>query len=378
MTRRSVLLCGAWDEGPGYPRTTALRQALRAQGVEVGECRAEASGRDKQRLLRQPWRWPGWLLREWLRRRTFRRRLRAALQQQRPDAVLVPYPGHLYIKDVAAVSDVPVVLDLFLSAYDTAVEDRGLFAKGSLPAWLLLRLDRQACAAADLVLLDTDEHAAHVAQLTGMAKDHFASLAVSDPDAPLHPAPYPEPCGRLQLLFFGTGVPLHGLSVLLAAMAHTRAVQLTLVGGTDVDRAAAAALGDRVTLLPQFVDRQRLQQLLDAAELVAGVFSPAPKAARVVPFKVMHALAAGRPVITADTPPLRRLAGAVAPCFLVAAGDAAALAQRLDQLAADRPALVAAAAAARACYDRHFAVAATGEKLCELLAAATRGGSDAS
>lgn len=369
MTRGLVLLCGAWDEGPGYPRAAALRQGLLAQGMTVGECRAEAAGTKKQRLLAQPWRWPLWAAREWLRRRAFRQRLRRVLRQQQPIAVVVPYPGHLYVRDVAAAVKVPVVLDLLLSAYDTAVLDRRLFAPHSLPAWLLQRLDRKACAAADLVLLDTDEHAAHLAQLTGMPRRHFAELPVSDPDAPLQPAPYRRQPGRpLQLLFFGTGVPLHGLDVLLAAVARTTDVHLTLVGGTDADRDAARRLGDRVELLPSFVDRQRLQQLLDASELVAGVFAANAKTQRVVPFKLVHALAAGRPVITADTRPVRRLCGDDQAALLVPAGDAAALADKLQQLARDDAALQRAAAQARATYDRSFAVAATGKRLCDLLA----------
>ncbi len=50
MTER-VLFCGAWDEGPGYPRATALRQALAAQGVHIDELKAPAMGQEKQKLL---------------------------------------------------------------------------------------------------------------------------------------------------------------------------------------------------------------------------------------------------------------------------------------------------------------------------------------
>ena len=32
-----VLLCGAWDEGAGYPRTRSLRQGLEAAGIEAHE-----------------------------------------------------------------------------------------------------------------------------------------------------------------------------------------------------------------------------------------------------------------------------------------------------------------------------------------------------
>ena len=38
MMNDRVLLCGAWDEGAGYPRTRSLRQGLEAAGIEVSEC----------------------------------------------------------------------------------------------------------------------------------------------------------------------------------------------------------------------------------------------------------------------------------------------------------------------------------------------------
>ncbi|MGE3172822.1 MAG: glycosyltransferase [Planctomycetota bacterium] len=367
-----VLFCGAWDEGCGYPRAAALRQGLRHAGVEVDECRMApvAGGRQKQRLLRQPWRWPGFVVRTALQRVRLRRQLRRALGERRPEVVVVPYPGHQLIETVARTARVPVVLDLFLSAYDTAVTDRGLVAADSVSARMLRALDRRACGAADLVLVDTEENATFVAELTGIAKEHFAAVAVGDPDAPATPAPYAQPApGALPLLFFGTGVPLHGLTTLLEAVARAPAVTLTLIGGTADERAQAQRLlGARLRLLPEFVARPQLQAELDRAALVAGVFGTGPKAARVVPFKVVHALASGRPVITADTPAARAALGDGAPAFLVPAGDAPALAARLQELARQPELLGAAAARARAVHDRCFSTQASGAQLRALLA----------
>ncbi|MFY9343889.1 MAG: hypothetical protein WAT39_15470, partial [Planctomycetota bacterium] len=150
-----VLFCGLFDEGPGYPRTTSLRAGLLANGITVRECRLPGSGRDKQRLLGAVWRWPLVWWRQRRRRQQLLAQLRATLAEARPRCIVVPYPGHDLVQSVKAATDVPVVLDLFLSAYDTVVEDRALVAPGSLAAAWLRRLDARACAAADLVLLDT-------------------------------------------------------------------------------------------------------------------------------------------------------------------------------------------------------------------------------
>jgi hypothetical protein len=287
----------------------------------------------------------------------------------RPRCIVVPYPGHAVVGDLAAAAGVPVVLDLFLSAYDTVVEDRRLVEPGSIAAAWLRRLDARACAAADLVLLDTPENAAYVAELTALPPGRFAWLPVSDPDAPAREA---APCapagGRLQLLFFGTGVPLHGLGVLLDAAASAPAIDLTLVGGTEADRARASALlGPRLRLEPQFVDRARLQELIERSHLVAGVFGASGKTQRVVPWKLVHALAAGRPVLTADSPAVSGWLEGSGAVFLVPAADVGALARELAALSSDPARIAAATRKARGAYDRHFGVARLAERWHRLL-----------
>lgn len=363
-----VLFCGAFDDGPGYPRTNSLRAGLRANGIEVRDCRVPGLGRDKQKVLASPWRWPGALWRQRQRRQQLLRGLHAAIAECRPRCVVVPYPGHGVVQAVRAATDLPVVLDLFLSAYDTVVEDRQLVAPGSLGACWLQRLDTKACAAADLVLLDTPANAAYVAALTGLPGERFAWLPVHDPD-PAQAAPWSVGApGTLQLLFFGTGVPLHGLATLLDAVAMAQGVQLTLVGGTKGDRDyARQLLRERVVLEPEFVPWQHLQQLLQHAQLVAGVFGDGSKAQRVVPFKVVHALAAGRPVLTADTPAVCQWLEGSGAVFLVPAGNAAALAGMLRELVAAPLRVGAAAALARPTYDRHFGTAQLARRWAALL-----------
>ncbi|MCR9243386.1 MAG: glycosyltransferase [bacterium] len=386
-SRPNVLLCGAWDDGDGYPRTAALRQGLERAGYEVRECRVPGLGRSKQKLLRQPWRWPGAMWRAVADRRRLRRQLRAELQDHEPQCVLVPYPGHHLASAIrtntqrATAGKVPVVLDLFLSAYDTVVEDRRLCEPGSIGAWAMQELDRQACAAADLVLVDTPENAAYVAELTELPAERFAWLPLSDPEVDrVSASPFEDEAGSsagssdcLRVLFFGTGVPLHGLDVLVAAVRRQPTLELTLVGGTADDRAhATEQLGDRVTLAPEFVARSELANYLRACDVVAGVFGTTSKAQRVVPWKVVIALGAGRPVVTADTPAVCGWLEGSDAVHLTPAGDVVALAETLARLAADRAALAVATAAARPTYDRHFATARAAERWPDLLAQVSR------
>jgi glycosyltransferase involved in cell wall biosynthesis len=364
-----VLLCGAWDEGAGYPRTRSLRQGLEAAGIEVSECRVPGLGQKKQQILRQPWRWPLAWWRQKSHRETLLQSLEAKVAEVRPHAVLVPYPGHGLVRTIKERVAAPVAFDMFLSAYDTVVEDRKIVRPGSLIANHLQRMDTKACSAADLVVLDTPENAAYVQSLTGLPADRFAWLPVHDPDAAPHVEPWQAPGdGVLQLLFFGTGVPLHGLKTLIAAVAQVDTVHLTLVGGAEDERRfAKQVLGERVTVGPTFVDNARLRELLDASHLVAGVFGESNKTQRVVPFKLVHALAAGRPVITADTPAVARWLDGSGVVFTAEAADSGDLAARLRELSGNLDQLAASASMARGVYNRHFGTQQLAERWREVL-----------
>jgi glycosyltransferase involved in cell wall biosynthesis len=368
-----VLAFGAWDRGAGYPRGTALLDSLRRRGVAVTECRVDLpyQGADKRRLLASPWRWP----RYWLSMRRARRQalrvLRQTLASASPDLVLVPYPGHLVVGWVRAVWTGPLVLDLFLSAHDTIIVDRQLFGAGSMMARLMRRLDRRAAAAADRVLLDTEQNADHVARLVGLSRRRFVAVPVSDPGESASPPPYRPPGvgDKLEVLFFGTGVPLHGLGYLLDALEHCEGVRLTLVGGAPADRARARFLAPpKIRILGEFLPDDELRRRLARTHLVAGVFGTSQKTDRVVPLKVMLALGAGRPVITARTTAIASVLQSGRECITVPAGDSRALAAALQRLA-DAPApLAELARAARQAYEREFALSRVGGRLLEVFA----------
>ena len=75
-----------------------------------------------------------------------------------PDAVVVGYLGHFDVLLARRLfPHVPVVLDHLVGASDTAT-DRGV--GGGARQRLLRRLDDAALAAADVVVVDTDEHRA--------------------------------------------------------------------------------------------------------------------------------------------------------------------------------------------------------------------------
>ncbi len=377
MSNLRVLVFGAWDDGPGYPRTRSWLLGLSAVGESPTLWRLPSlfGGQKKVDIVRQPWRWPGAACQLLAARQRARRAIGVALQSIDPHVVLVPYPGHALAPVVRAAFAGPIVLDLFLSAHDTVIEDRGYFRPRSLPARALLALDRRACAAADLVLVDTPAHAAHIAATFGLPAERTAWLPVGDPDAPAEPPPYPALTMPLRVLFFGTGVPLHGLPILVDAVQRCLgAVRLEVIGGSRAERTAITALASpHIQLGPVFLPRYELGAAIARAHVVAGVFGTSAKAQRVIPFKLVHALAAGRPVLTGDSPAVREWLRPGEDVLVAPMGDARGLAACLSELARAPHELPKIAIAARQTFEHRFSAVAIGHQLQALLAGVAQG-----
>ena len=137
-----------------HPRIATLGAGLRDSGIEVAECNAplglDTAGRVA--MLAQPWRAPALVARRWAAL------ARSARRMPDPDAVLVGYLGHFDVHLARLLfRRVPVVLDHLAGASDTG-RDRRLDGG---PRQALLRLiDAAALRAADVVLVDTEEHRA--------------------------------------------------------------------------------------------------------------------------------------------------------------------------------------------------------------------------
>ena len=79
----------------------------------------------------------------------------------------------------------------------------------------------------------------------------------------------------------------------------------------------------------------RLPSHISSADICLGVFGSTSKAQRVIPNKVWHALAVGRPVVTGDGPAVREVLRDGEHCLLVPFGNASAIARALTRLADD-------------------------------------------
>jgi glycosyltransferase involved in cell wall biosynthesis len=252
---------------------------------------------------------------------------------------------------------VPIVLDHLISAAGTA-KDRRIGGSG-LKQRLLTLIDAAALRAADIVVVDTEEHLeivpekyrskAVVVHVGAPTPWHAAARELSAT------APSATDVGPLKVVFYGLYTPLQGTPVIGEALGRIAGapVEVTMIGrGQDEAETKRAAAGNQSVRWLDWVPAAELPALVAAHDVCLGIFGTGDKALRVVPNKVFQGAAAGCAVITSDTAPQRRVLGDAA--VLVPPGDAAALADALLRLADDREALLKLRHAARQLAAERF------------------------
>jgi len=151
-----TIIFGTYDTAM-HPRVATIAEGLAARGFEVTECNIPLglTTADRVDMLAKPWKAVGLVTRlasRWGGLAAKARRL------GRPDVVVVGYLGHFDVHLARLLyrrGKVPIVLDHLISAANTA-KDRRL--DGGLKTKLLRLIDAAALRAADIVVVDTDEH----------------------------------------------------------------------------------------------------------------------------------------------------------------------------------------------------------------------------
>lgn len=348
-------------QADSHPRIQVLIEGFRSLGHQVVEINEPLglSTAERVSMLLRPWTVPVLALKLLLRWARLIVRALAELRRGRPDVVVVGYLGHFDVHLAKLLfRGSPVILDHLIFAAGTAI-DRGR-RKGTVVRILDL-VDRLALAAADVIVVDTEEHQARVPRAlagrtvvatVGAEAAWFTAGATAVAD--------PGPDEPVKVVFFGLFTPLQGAVVIGEALALLGAtgidpsrLSVSMIGtGQDLTAARAAAGAAAAVHWIGWVDPAELPSVVAAHHVALGIFGTTVKGAQVVPNKVYQSAAAGCAIITSDTGPQRRMLGSSAE--FVPVGDAHRLASVLAELAGDRELLALGRRQARALALRCF------------------------
>jgi glycosyltransferase involved in cell wall biosynthesis len=365
-----ITVFGTYDTSM-HPRIATIAEGLAANGFDVAECNAPLglTTADRVNMLAKPWiGGPALLARLASRWTTLAVR---AFRMPVPDVVVVGYLGHFdvhlarlvfRVRGLLRRKRILIVLDHLINASDTG-KDRRL--DGGPRQALLRMIDAGALGAADVIIMDTDEH---LATLPERHRRRAVVVHVGAPaawyDAGRDVAAGPG-AGPLRVIFYGLYTPLQGTPTIGAALgaiassgddSPATGIEVTMVGrGQDEAETKAAAKASTSVRWLDWVPAPELPALVAEHDVCLGIFGTGEKARRVVPNKVFQGAAAGCAIITSDTPPQRRVFGDAA--LLVPPGDADALAAALLELASDPDRLQELRTAARTIAEKRFAPA---------------------
>jgi glycosyltransferase involved in cell wall biosynthesis len=293
------------------------------------------------------------------------------------DAILVGWPAWRAVYPAKLLSKLlgkPLIVDAFISLYDTEVFDRKRVREGSIEALRLYLKDKVLCELADHVLLDTKEHIKYFSETFHVPRKKFSAIYVGSDDDYFYPREEVE--NKVFLVtFHGSFIPLHGIEHIIRAMKLLEAhddIRCEILGSGQtygyVSQLARTLRLRNVIFHRKFLKYEELPNFIARADVCLGIFGVTPKAKRVVPTKVYDVLAMKKPLITGDTPAIREV-GIVdrRHALLVEPGNPRALADAILELKDDERLRRRIAEGGYALFKEKFTPKAIGKRLKEVI-----------
>jgi len=305
-----MIICYFGIYNPEYSRNRIMINGLRQNGVQVIECRSDKRGIAKYfELIRKHWRIRG-----------------------RYDSIVVGFPGYQAMILAKCLTKKKIIFDVFTSLYDSMVCDRRIARKHSLGAGYYWFLDWLSCRLADKILLDTNEHIKYFMQTFKIKKEKFCRVFVGSDDEIIKFAEQKKKENIFLVHFHGSSIPLQGVEHIIKAakLLEKESIIFNIIGSKIKQKYQDSGLSN-VNLINN-VPYEKLGEYISMANASLGIFGSTEKAKRVIPNKAYEALAAGRPIITGETPAAKELFTDGKNILFCKMGDARDLADKILQL----------------------------------------------
>ena len=212
--------------------------------------------------------------------------------------------GNLIARLIGKKGHTPLLFDAFVSTYDTLVNDRQVFSPNSPGAKASSWLDAQACRRADHLLCDTRANAGYFISQHAVPADRIDRIFVGCDETLFKPSTRVIKHDTIEVLFYGTYLPLHGVDVIVKAaelLQDHPQIHVSILGDgkgrPEIQKLAEAQQLSNVRFLPA-VPIAELPAFIGQADIcLGGPFGSGQKADRVITGKTFQMLAMAKPVI---------------------------------------------------------------------------------
>ena len=271
-----------------------------------------------------------------------------------------------------------IVVDYYISQYDTLVNDRKLVSKDSLRGKLILLKDRSLLKAADIVVFLNNAESTYYQKVAGIKLSSKRTKIIPlciDYKRELFSNERPE-TEFFNVCWWGTYIPLHGLENLIKAFSHVHneKIKLFIFGDTDakavpyISLIESLGLRDRIIVNNSysFSSGKLAPFLAQNCDLAIGNFGSSEKAKTVLVNKLVDALSLGIPCLTMKTNATVELIGNNEG-LVISDPTPEDIARKIEMYSHDRTALHAIGQAGKRKYLDLFSPDSFKIKLIELL-----------
>ena len=234
---------------------------------------------------------------------------------------------------------VSIVIDFFISMYDTLCCDRRKIRENSLPGRILHGLDEITLKKADAIICDTKAHGRYFQEEFGVAADKLSTVYLQADVSIYYPRKLERPKdldGKFVVLYFGSVLPLQGVDVVLKAMNMLKdcdKLQFFFVGPIqDKKLEVLRPISENIVYI-DWLEQDELAEYIDVADLcLAGHFCKSiQKAHRTIPGKAYIYQAMNKPMILGDNVANHELFDGDENVIFVEMGNERALANAIMQ-----------------------------------------------
>lgn len=237
-----------------------------------------------------------------------------ARQPQR-DICLAGFYGQPLAIALAVLQRSPILLDAYVSTYDTLCYDRRRFGPRSLRGRLAWGLDSRSFRSSTHIMTDTDANGEYIARTFDIPRKKISTVYVGCDETLFYPRRKARTDERrFEVFYYGSFLRLHGVDVIVEAAALLRdrpEIHFTLGGDGECRRDIEGKIR-RLALtnvdMPGWIPLRQVPEYINRASIcVGGHFSTVPKAARVVSTKTFQFVAMQKATIVGDNAATREI-----------------------------------------------------------------------
>lgn len=226
-----------------------------------------------------------------------------------------------------------VVIDFFISLYDTLCCDRKKVDEKNVLGRLLHKIDEVTLRQAKVVICDTKAHGCFFSEEFGVDQDKLYTMYLQADKAIYDPRKVDRPDDlkdKFIVLYFGSVLPLQGVDVVLKAMnilKREKDIHCVFIGPVEDKKLKELIAGAKHIEHMEWLPQERLAEYIAMSDLcLAGHFcNDIQKAKRTIPGKAYIYQAMGKPMILGDNVANRELFTEDDKTYFVEMGNVRAL-----------------------------------------------------